>query len=1004
MYLNCHTYYSLRFGTFSEVALLQLAQEHHVRQLVLTDINNTSAALNFVRKAPEYGVKPILGIDFRNGVDQCFVGVAQNNEGFQELNTYLSRFLHQHIPIPERAPVFKNAFVVYPFEKVLLNEYDEFLPHEFIGISVRDLRRLPFSRLKNYTDKLVVQQPVTFRNKRDFNAHRLLRAIDNNVLLSKLDDDQVASEEEKMYPIANLAQVFSEYSFILENTQKLLDGCELFFDFSADKKTQNLRHYTGNASEDVALLKQLAEEGLPYRYPEVTQAVKDRMAKELDLIIQMDFVSYFLINWDIVSYARKQGFFYVGRGSGANSVVAYLLRITDVDPMDLDLYFERFINLYRANPPDFDIDFSWRDREHMTQYIFNRFNHVALVGTYVTFKERGVIRELGKVFGLPKEEIDALSAGQTNLKQLDTIAQLVLKYGRLIHGMPNYVSVHASGILISEGPLQQFSATFLPPKGFATVHFDMIAAEDVGLYKFDILAQRGLGKIKDTLGIVQYNQPEKFTFDIHDVKTFFKDPTINNLIKTAQCMGCFYVESPAMRMLLKKLEVDNYLGLVAASSIIRPGVAKSGMMREYILRHRNPGRAEEKGHPVLLSIMPETYGVMVYQEDVIKVAHHFADLDLGEADVLRRGMSGKFRSREEFEKVKDKFRSNCLAKGYAEALIDEVWHQVASFAGYAFAKGHSASYAVESYQSLFLRAYFPLEYMVAVLNNGGGFYSAEFYIHDARMLGATIHPPCVNQSIAANVIYGTHIYLGFMYLRDLEERVMQRIVNERVAQGRFLSLEDFIDRVPIAMEQLSILIRIDAFRFTGINKHELLWKAHFALAKGKRVEHPKLFKPKQPKFQIPKLHTTDLETAFEQWELLGFPLCNPFALLAEPAKNSNGQQHLQAYLNKHIDIYGYLVTVKNTKTHTGKRMHFATLLDCYGEVFDTVLFPPVAAKYSFRGKGIYRFYGKVVSEFGFLSVEVIKMQKQDYVSDPRYADMRAGKKALEDKKKNGEKV
>ena len=206
------------------------------------------------------------------------------------------------------------------------------------------------------------------------------------------------------------------------------------------------------------------------------------------------------------------------------------------------------------------------------------------------------------------------------------------------------------------------------------------------------------------------------------------------------------------------------------------------------------------------------------------------------------------------------------------------------------------------------------------------------------------------------------------------------------------------------MEQLSILIRIDAFRFTGINKHELLWKAHFALAKGKRVEHPRLFKPKQPKFQIPKLHTTDLETAFEQWELLGFPLCSPFALLAEPVKNSNGQQHLQAYLNKHIDIYGYLVTVKNTKTHTGKRMHFATLLDCYGEVFDTVLFPPVAAKYSFRGKGIYRFYGKVVSEFGFLSIEVIKMQKQDYVPDPRYADMRAGKKALEDKKKDEERV
>ena len=635
--------------------------------------------------------------------------------------------------------------------------------------------------------------------------------------------------------------------------------------------------------------------------------------------------------------------------------MAYLLFITDVDPIQLDLYFERFINLYRANPPDFDIDFSWRDREEMTQYIFNRFDHVALVGTYVTFKERAVIRELGKVFGLPKDEIDALSNGGYISSKLDSMAGLVLKYGKLIQGMPNHVSVHASGILISEKPLQHFSATFMPPKGFATVHFDMVIAEDVGLYKFDILAQRGLGKIKDAISIIQYNQPKKAAFDIHDVDKFYKDDTINNLIKTAQCMGCFYVESPAMRMLLKKLEVDNYLGLVAASSIIRPGVAKSGMMREYILRHRNPGRAEEKAHPVMLDIMPETYGVMVYQEDVIKVAHHFADLTLGEADVLRRGMSGKFRSREEFEKAKSKFRSNCLKKGIPEKTVDEVWEQVASFAGYAFAKGHSASYAVESYQSLFLRAYFPLEYMVAVLNNGGGFYRSEFYVHEARMQGATIHPPCINQSHVANVIYGKHIYLGLMYLRDLEDRVMQRIVKERDANGKFSSLVEFIDRVVISVEQLTILIRINAFRFTGVNKHELLWKAYMVLGKSKRMEHPKLFPPKQSKFQIPRLDTTSLETAFEQWELLGFPLCSPFELLSEPPKSTNGQRDLQRYENRKIDIYGYLITVKNTSTHKGVHMNFATLLDQYGEVFDTVLFPPVAAKYRFRGRGIYRF-------------------------------------------------
>jgi len=1001
MYLNCHTYYSLRFGTFSEKELLRLAQENHVTQLVLTDINNTSAGLNFVRKAPDYNIKPMLGIDFRNGVDQCFVGIAKNNEGYLELNNFLSEHLHESKELPSLAPNFEHVYVVYPFEKVLQNNQYKFAEHEFIGVSIADLRRLPFSRLLKLKDKLVVQQPVTFRNKADFNAHRLLRAIDNNILLSKLDKTEEASEDEKMFPIENLAAAFSEYPFILENTERLLNSCSIYFDFSKNREPQNLKTYTGSQEEDEKMIERLCQEGLPYRYKNPGKEIYNRLEKELELIKEKGFVSYFLINWDIVSHARQQGFFYVGRGSGANSIVAYLLRITDVDPIDLDLYFERFINLYRTNPPDFDIDFSHRDRPTMTEYIFDRFEHVALLGTYVTFKERGVIRELGKVFGLPKSEIDFLSEGRYDVSKLDEVSQLVLRYGRLIKNMPNYLSIHAGGILISEKPLHWFSATHLPPKGFATTMFDMVIAEDVGLYKFDILGQRGLAKIKESLEIIEYNRPDKTgTFDIHDVKKFKEDDKINDLIKTAQCMGCFYVESPAMRMLLKKLEVDTYLGLVAASSIIRPGVAKSGMMREYILRHRNKGRAEERAHPVMLDIMPDTYGVMVYQEDVIKVAHHFADLDLGEADVLRRGMSGKFRSREEFQKVREKFIDNCRRKGYEEKLIFEIWEQIASFAGYAFAKGHSASYAVESYQTLFLRAYYPLEYMVAVLNNGGGFYRSEFYVHEARMMGATIHPPCINRSFNNNVIYGKDIFLGFGYLRELESRVAERILKDRISNGAYGSLEDFLDRVFITVDQASILIRIDAFRFTKTNKHQLLWKAHLFLNKNVKIDHPKLFPPKHQDFKIPELHTTDLEMAFTQMELLGFCLCSPFELLAEPPKNNRCSKDLEKYLGKHIDIYGYLVTVKNTSTHSGKRMHFATMIDQQGKVFDTVLFPPVAAQYYFRGRGIYRFYGKVVSEFGFLSIEVIKMQKQNYVPDPRYADMKTSVKIFQQKEKD----
>ncbi|WP_461534069.1 DNA polymerase III subunit alpha [Sinomicrobium sp.] len=982
MYLNCHTYYSLRFGTFSETELLDLARENHVSRLALTDINNTSACLNFIRKAEEAGISPIVGVDFRKGIEQQFVALARNNAGYTAINTLLSEYLYHRCDISSRAPELPGAFVIYPLQKAEENGFTTLKENEYIGVSVSDLRRLPFTVFGSMQEKLVVLQTVSFRNKRDYNAHRLLRAIDCNTLLSKLPPEEIAPEDEKMYPPENLYRAFEQYPRILENTVRLMDVCQVSFDFSEGKQGNNQQTYTGSREEDEQLLEKLCIEGIGYRYPEQRQMAIERMQKELELIKKKDFVSYFLINYDIVEYARKQGYFHVGRGSGANSIVAYLLGITDVDPLELDLYFERFINLFRSSPPDFDIDFSWRDRDDVTRYIFERFPHVALMGAYVTFNYKGVVRKLGKVFGLPKEDIDRLSEGNFQLYELDEPSRLVLKYGKLIEGMPSYLSVHSSGIIISEHSLHTFSATFLPPKNYPTVQFDMHIAEDIGLYKFDILGQRGLGKIRETIEIIRYNRPGETIPDIHDINRFKQDPKIKTMLESAQCMGCFYVESPAMRMLLKKLKVDNYLGLVAASSIIRPGVAKSGMMREYILRHQDPERVKQ-AHPILLKIMPETYGVMVYQEDVIKVAHHFAGLTLAEADVLRRGMSGKFRSRDEFKEVEDRFIGNCRSRGYDDKTIFEVWKQIESFAGYAFAKGHSASYAVESYQSLFLRAYYPLEFMVAVLNNGGGFYRPEIYIHEAKMLGARVRLPCINRSRMENRIIGKDIYLGLGYLKDLEDKVGYKLVEERDRNGEFTSLTDFVERVDISTEQLSILIRIGAFRFTGIDKYELLWLAHLrreVIPEDKNQY--RMFAPQQKDFVLPSLQTTRLEAAFDQIELLGFTLCSPFELLKEPPKSRKGAHDLEYNEGKYIDIYGYLVAVKKTRTHKGEEMFFGTFIDQYGEVFDVVIFPPVARKNKFKGKGIYRMYGKVVDEFGFYSIEIVKMQKEVYRVNP----------------------
>ena len=513
----------------------------------------------------------------------------------------------------------------------------------------------------------------------------------------------------------------------------------------------------------------------------------------------------------------------------------------------------------------------------------------------------------------------------------------------------------------------------------------MIESEDVGLYKFDILSQRGLGKIRDTLDIIEYNQPENPPHDIHDVRRFIVDDKINKLLREATAIGCFYVESPGMRMLMIKLQTNTYLELVAASSIIRPGVASSGMMREYILRHRNPERIKE-AHPVLLDIMPDTYGVMVYQEDVIKVANQFGGLDLAESDVLRRGMSGKFRSRDEFLLVQGKFFENSRQRGHSEKDIQEIWRQIESFAGYAFSKGHSASYAVESYQCLYLKAYYPLEYMVATINNFGGFYRTEVYVLEAKKLGAEIEAPCINRSKSETIIRGKIIYLGFQHIAGIELKHLQRLVKERELRGEFTGFTDLLQRIALPLEQILLLIRVGALRSFGIPKKELMWNAHLNFHKVmvKSEIQPELFLQERREFVFPELTETDFEEAFEHMELLDFPLCNPFELLNEKPPFTVLGKDLVNHVNRKICVHGYLIAVKKIVSSKNQIVHFGTFFDVEGGQLDTVQFQDVALKYPFRGKGIYAIHGRVAEEFGHFTIEVERMEKVSYREDVRY--------------------
>lgn len=990
--------------------------------VLLADINNVSGVTNFLKEAKQHPqVHARVGVEVRNGDETLYVLMAESHEGFAAINRFLSEHQLALLPFPINPPVMPSVCCIYPYYKVSALKPSDLSRGAFVGVTHRDLRKLPLSAWKYRPEKLLAYHRATLRHAEDLKTHTLLRCIANNCLLSKLKPLATAFAHELLMPMSELYRSFESHIPLVHQAQAIMERSAWSFEFHIP---QNKKSYTGDADEDFRLMRDLALEGLKYRYPKYTFRETERLEKELKSIYELGFTAYFLINWDICRFAREKGFFYVGRGSGANSVVAYCLRITDVDPIDLDLYFERFINPFRSSPPDFDLDFSWQDRDTVTDYILKKYGqtHTALLATYNTFQNNAVVRELGKVYGLPKGEIDALlerpsyyspknfeaftpakndvystpgighrprsrHLGESGFNDVDrddkeSLYRELLVHAHKIHDLPNYRSLHVGGILISEASIYHYSALDLPPKGFPSVQFSMLEAEDLGLAKFDILSQRGLGHIKDAVIYIRENKG--IDVDAHQIQHFKNDPKIARMIAHGNTMGCFYVESPAMRQLLRKLQCKDYLTLVAASSVIRPGVARSGMMRTFIERHIDPQKRKE-AHPTMQQIMPETYGIMVYQEDVIRVAHEFAGLGLAESDILRRGMSGKFRSKAEFEKVKNQFFTQARTKKHPQKLIEEVWHQIESFAGYSFAKGHSASYAVESYQSLHLKAYHPLEFYTAVINNFGGFYKTEFYVHAAQMCGAKVEAPCVQQSELLTKINGTTLWLGLGLVQSLETRLINRITSVRIDHA-FQDLYDFNSRCEPGLEQLKILIIIGALRFTGKSRKALLWEAHTLYGhKQLPTNNSVLFTEKPKEVQLPPLEDDPLEVAIDERELLGFSLCSPFELISDdgiPASTIRSK-HLLSLLGKSVYLEGRLVTVKPTRTVGGKEMNFGTWLDRDGYFFDSVHFPPVVAKYPFKGRGIYRVWGTVVEDFGVLAVEVVKMEKLPLKPDPR---------------------
>lgn len=978
MILNAHSYYSLRYGLISCEDLASAAVKNGYEAIAITDINNTTGVLEFVRICNENNIKALAGMEFRNDDEVICIVIARNNEGFRQMNELMT-LCNMQKTVPPPRPELPACFIIYHPDKIEPKQLKE---NELIGVRQNHLLKLKHE-ISAHPERYVLLHTITYFDFKGYELHKKLRAVDHNILLSQLKPSQAAGTDEYMISKKELLKRFEDFPSLIRNTEKVTEECNFSFDFQSIK---NKKSYTGNPYDDKLLLEKLAYDGMKYRYGAGHKTARERISKELDVIDKLGFSAYFLIAADIIRYSMQRGYYHVGRGSGANSVVAYCLRITDVCPVELDLYFERFLNPKRKSPPDFDIDYSWKERDDVIEYIFKRYGreHTALLGAMSTFKDRSIIRELGKVYGLPKEDIDRLIRYPASPLNNNSICRDILSHYEAIENFPNLRTIHAGGILISEQPLTYYTALDLPPKGFPTTQFDMYLAGDIGFEKLDILSQRGIGHIRDAADIIYKNRGIRV--DVHEVGRFKADNLVRKQLKSGDTIGCFYIESPAMRGLLKKLRCDTYPTLVAASSIIRPGVARSGMMKEFIYRFHHPDQFKYL-HPVMEEQLKETYGVMVYQEDVLKVGHHFGGLDLADADVLRRMMSGKTRNKKHLAEIENKFFSHCRHMGYSDNISKEVWRQIESFAGYSFSKAHSASYAVESFQSLYLKTYFPLEFMVAVINNFGGFYSTRIYVNEARKAGGNILPPCVNKSHYNTTLYGKDIYLGFIHVKSLETHIAMKIESERERNGEFTGFENFISRTGICMESLRILIRTDALRFTGMNKRQLLWEAYRLFDKDKdrkNNETPAMFHVELPEWEIPELVYNRIEDAYDEMELLEFPVsCNDFDLLKTTFRGDCKAKDMMKHLNKTVRMVGSYVTDKWVRTIKGEVMAFGTFLDDEGDFFDTTHFPPCRKAYPFSGRGVYIVMGKVVEDYGFPGLEVEKMAKLPIHPDPR---------------------
>lgn len=835
-HLHVRSAFTFLYGTFTPERLAGEAASMGMKAIALTDRSGLYGAVRFVRTARKEGIKPIIGAEVAERSGGILVLLAEDRRGYSNLVKLITHLklegqgclsLEEVIErsqgllcltggrdgrlwrlvrtgMEDEASRYLRRLKEAFGGRLYLELQDHGLPED------RDVVKRLLGMAKKFEVKPLATNCVTFLKRDDYKVHRLLVQIQRKVhrrAVEPLPNDQfyLKSPEElsRLFPseaIRNAAEAAERVSFELP----------LF-------KVHPPRLY----EDDDRRLAELCIRRLAEKYRPVKAHVLRKLCRELELITSRGFSGYFLVVHEVVSWARSRGIRCSIRGSASGSLVSYLL-FGGPDPLEHGLLFERFLNEGRFDPPDIDVDFDSERREEVIRYVLERFKgKAALVSTVQTFRARGAIRDAARAMGRHPRELSALcdlvpyhlTPGELG-KALEEFPELresplrheeeLIEAVKGLDGLPRQLSTHLGGIIVSE-KLAELVPLELSPRGYPLSQFDKDDVEALGLPKFDLLGLRMHTAIAKALSYLRERGVEP---DLDKVP--LDDPEVYRLLRSGDTVGVFQVESPGQRQLLGRLQPQNFGDIIAEISLFRPGPVQADMITPFV--NRKHGREPVRYiHRSLEPILRETYGVIVFQEQVLRIVSELTGMGLDWADAFRRSMTSD-RSREEMEALKEEFVSLCLKKGHPRELAEEAWRAVSAFAAYGFCKAHAASFAWITYQSAYLKAHYPLEFYLGLLNSGQvGTYPHRVILNEARR-HFPVYPPHVNHSFFEYTREGDGIRVGLCAVRGMGPKLSEKIVSEREKGGPFRSVGDFVSRIRPSGRLLEVLLAVEAFR------------------------------------------------------------------------------------------------------------------------------------------------------------------------------------------------